>query len=1065
MPPLVTCPVCSHQIAERDINQHLDANCQLPIPSASSASSSQVFKPVASIFQSPRTPSASQAPPPRPSTSKSSSKKRAPSDTSAANTPLKRSKASTSISSRLEHAAPLAERLRPKFLEDFVGHSHITGPESPLLNLVQSGATGSIIFWGPPGCGKTTLARLLAKCTSSVFKELSATIAGINDVRPIFEEAKNVLQLTGRRTILFLDEVHRFSKSQQDIFLPFLEQGRIQVGATTENPSFKLNSALLSRCRVFVLERLTDHDIEEIVWKAVARVSSDLPKGGKVDTAEIQAIQTEMYSSPTSSQSSEAHSLQSSPCGSYPQLTPSVVASIVSLSTGDARTALSLLELVLASSPNTHEATLLSCLRSSVSTSYDRSGDSRYDLISALHKSVRGSQGSAALYWLARMLEAGEDPLYIARRMVVCASEDIGLADNQALPLAIATLQACQLIGMPECRINLAHLVSYLSEAPKSTRAYEGYNRAVAAAKSNMTAPVPLQVRNAPTKLMKELGYAKDYCYNPSYAHPVTNEYLPTELKEERFLRREGDMHDKAWDEDALKEWEKEENEGREWEGRRLDMKRSDDALRVLLTGYGPFFRYRENASWLAVKPLNNTYLKLDPSATSDLMVEDDISDSEIPNGHADHHATNLPQLIHITSLQLPLTYEAVLDIVPGFHARPPVLPLSTDPIHLLADPPEHGYDFIFHVGLAGRGPLRMERLSHKIGYRMKDTVSEYAPVVDYLPEAVPTGHEVSQTEMLENARLLEHARMSVTAAINEASSPVDMTIEAPVRGFGKGYEGFPEDFYTLIDVERLVHDLKETGFENIYSSLDSGHYVCDFTYYCSLAEAKRTATKHDRGKHTKVLFMHCPPVEQPFSTEEVVEAVQKIILWIRRKLVIVGDAIFENYVAEIRLDGKPVQLALWDTAGQEEYERLRPLSYSKSHVILIAYAIDTTDSLENVTVKWIEEVRSICGSVIPIILVGCKADLRPPPGAPNAGDFVTRAQAERVAQIIGARAYKECSALKIEGVDDVFEAATRASMLMREGVPAGGMQQRRRSSISGDQEDSGRGLKCCVIC
>lgn len=431
-----------------------------------------------------------------------------------------------------------------------------------------------MIFWGPPGCGKTTLARLLAKRTDAIFKELSATDSGISDVRAVVEEAKGVLALTGRRTILFLDEVHRFNKAQQDIFLPFLEQGHLQlIGATTENPSFKLTGALISRCRVFVLERLTDDDITKIVTQAVERVSPTLQKEMSEfdhdDMEDIPSSQPEIEDSISHPPSSlPSANTASQPCPAYPHLTPKILSSIVSLSTGDARTALSLLELVLSSPPDADPDALLASLRQSVSTSYDRTGDSHYDMISALHKSVRGSQPSAALYWLARMLTAGEDPLYVARRMVVCASEDIGLADNHALPLAMATLQACQVIGMPECRINLAHLISYLAEAPKSTRAYQGYNRAEAAAKMDPTVPVPLSLRNAPTKLMKELGYAHGYCYNPDYAHPVTNDYMPEQFREEAFLKSAGDISDKLWDEEALRQWELEENKGISWEGR-----------------------------------------------------------------------------------------------------------------------------------------------------------------------------------------------------------------------------------------------------------------------------------------------------------------------------------------------------------------------------------------------------------------------------------------------------------------------------------------------------------------
>ncbi|EMD37455.1 hypothetical protein CERSUDRAFT_114100 [Gelatoporia subvermispora B] len=439
------------------------------------------------------------------------------------------------------------------------------------MGLMEGGSAVSMIFWGPPGCGKTTLARLFAGQSDAIFKELSATDAGIADVRNVAEEAKRMLALTGRRTVLFLDEVHRFNKAQQDIFLPYIEHGHLQlIGATTENPSFKLTGALLSRCRVFVLERLTDDDIKQIITQAVERVS----QAGQ--TKPTKAVDDDIaYSSQPEEEPLSSQTLVSQPTSTpkvrfsaCPQLTPRILNSLASLSTGDARTALTLLELVLSSPHDVDEDALLGALRRSVSTSYDRTGDSRYDMISALHKSVRGSNGSAAMYWLARMLSAGEDPLYIARRMTVCASEDVGLADNHALPLAMATLQACQTIGMPECRINLAHLVAYLSEAPKSTRAYEAYSRAEEAAKRDMTLPVPLPVRNAPTGLMKELGYAHGYHYNPDYAHPVTNEYLPPQLKDEVFLRSEGDKTDKLWDEDALSTWEQEENGGQPWEGR-----------------------------------------------------------------------------------------------------------------------------------------------------------------------------------------------------------------------------------------------------------------------------------------------------------------------------------------------------------------------------------------------------------------------------------------------------------------------------------------------------------------
>ncbi|KAF9502008.1 P-loop containing nucleoside triphosphate hydrolase protein [Pleurotus eryngii] len=459
-------------------------------------------------------------------------------------------------------AVPLAERLRPKKLADFVGQAHLTGPDSLLQKAVSNGSVGSIILWGPPGCGKTTLARLIAGETNSILKELSATVVGINDIRQTFEEAKGIMVLTGRRTIIFLDEVHRFTRSQQDIFLPSIEKGEVQlIGATTENPSFKLNSALLSRCRVFTLNPLSTDDMKQILHNAVARICEEAEEVSE-PSVEVE-VPLPTPPNPSSSQASVA----SIGTAAYPQLTEKVTDTIASLSNGDARTALSLLELALLSR-DMKERQLLNHLRVSVSVSYDRTGESHYDMISALHKSIRGSQGGAALYWLARMLTGGEDPVFIARRLVVCASEDVGLADNHALPLAVATMQACQLVGMPECRINLAHCVSYLSEAQKSTRSYRGYNRAEAAAKNDPTDPVPMAVRNAPTSLMKDLGYGDGYHYNPDFAHPVYNEYLPPKLRDEVFLKQAGDESDKTWDEDALRQWETEMNGGELWDGR-----------------------------------------------------------------------------------------------------------------------------------------------------------------------------------------------------------------------------------------------------------------------------------------------------------------------------------------------------------------------------------------------------------------------------------------------------------------------------------------------------------------
>ncbi|CAE6458321.1 unnamed protein product [Rhizoctonia solani] len=559
----VICVECSVGVSEGLIDEHVRSGCKTgvepkpsttpkpkPAPQPKPGSQKHKDNPLAPIFKSKRTASS----PPR--------------DSEHNEEPTPTPKRAKTSKQHLTDAAPLAERMRPKTLDELVGQEHLVGKGSLLRGLMESGTTGSMILWGPPGSGKTTIARMLASHTDATFTELSATSSGTAEVRAIFEAAKAALKLSGRRTMLFMDEIQRFNKAQQDLFLPYVENGWIQlVGATTENPSFKLNGALLSRCRVFVLEKLTDDQIETILKQALYRLE---PVSQTLGVHQIP-------SSPPLSASHSPASLHSDLDGtfpnediawpSHPQATPKILNSISSLAAGDARTALSLLELVLSAPRTITEDKLLESLKRSVSSRYDRSGDDRYDMISALHKSIRGSDGSAAMYWLARMLTSGEDPLYIARRLIVVASEDVGLADNSALPLAIATYSACQTIGMPECRINLAHCVAFLSEAPKSTRSYEAYAKAEEAAQDS-TIPVPMNIRNAPTGLMKELGYGEGYLYNPAFAHPVHNEFLPIELQGRVFLARAGDQSEKVWDERLLTKWEMRGNGGKEWEGR-----------------------------------------------------------------------------------------------------------------------------------------------------------------------------------------------------------------------------------------------------------------------------------------------------------------------------------------------------------------------------------------------------------------------------------------------------------------------------------------------------------------
>jgi putative ATPase len=404
---------------------------------------------------------------------------------------------------KTNRAAPLAERMRPQNLNEVFGQE-LVGPHGVLRSLIESDRVPSMILWGGSGTGKTTIARCMAQMVGSRFIELNATSSGVADCKKIFGEAENELKLTGRKTIIFCDEIHRFSKSQQDVFLKPVEAGTITlIGATTENPSFKVVNALLSRCRTFTLQKLTTEDVNNIL---------------------LRALHTEQ-------------SVSSAPIS--PLLDAELLTYLSNFSDGDARTALNLLELAL--SISTRENITKEDMKAALTKTlvYDRAGDQHYDTISAFHKSVRGSDPDAALYYLARMLQSGEDPLFVARRMVVIASEDVGLADNSMLALATSTFAATQQIGMPEARIPLAHCAVALSLAPKSTRAYRGLNNAYAALREPGVAglPVPVHLRNAPTRLMRELGYGAEYKYNPNYKDgKVQQEYLPAELIGRTFL-------------------------------------------------------------------------------------------------------------------------------------------------------------------------------------------------------------------------------------------------------------------------------------------------------------------------------------------------------------------------------------------------------------------------------------------------------------------------------------------------------------------------------------------------
>ncbi|MDP3057571.1 MAG: replication-associated recombination protein A [bacterium] len=401
---------------------------------------------------------------------------------------------------------PLAERMRPENFDDFLGQGEIVGEGKILRLAIEKDEVPSMIFWGPPGTGKTTLARIIAKMTKATFIQLSATSGSVKDIREVVKNAQKSAEFNGRKTILFVDEIHRFNKAQQDAFLPYVENGTIiLIGATTENPSFEVNSALLSRCRVFVFKTLSIPEIEQILDHALKNKAKGL---GNIKIN----IATE------------------------------TIKFLAGMSGNDARTALNALELAVKFSPKGKSGAIeisIDAVKESLQKThllYDRAGEEHYNIISALHKSMRGSDVDAALYWLGRMLESGEDPLFVARRLVRFASEDIGLADPGALTQAVAAYQASHFNGMPECNVNLAQAVAYLTRAPKSNALYAAYQNVQKDIKNLPAYPVPLHMRNAPTDLMKNIGYGKDYKYNPNFEGPVEQDYLPKELKGRKYF-------------------------------------------------------------------------------------------------------------------------------------------------------------------------------------------------------------------------------------------------------------------------------------------------------------------------------------------------------------------------------------------------------------------------------------------------------------------------------------------------------------------------------------------------
>ena len=426
-------------------------------------------------------------------------------------------------------AQPLAARLRPRDLDEFVGQTHLLGEGKVLRRLIEGDKVSSMIFWGPPGVGKTTLARIIAHRTKAAFIDFSAVTSGIKEIKLVMEQAEKSRRF-GEKTILFVDEIHRFNKAQQDAFLPYVEKGSIiLIGATTENPSFEVNGALLSRCKVFVLQALKTEELERLLKRAIK------------DERGFGNQQVE--------------------------ISDDIIATIAEFANGDARSALSTLEMAVLNG-DVDEKGKITVTRETVenitlkkSLLYDKTGEEHYNLISALHKSMRNSDPDAAVYWLARMLEAGEDPLYIARRVTRFASEDIGLADPRALEIAVSAYQACHFIGMPECSVHLTQAVVYMSLAPKSNALYMAYESAKKDALTMLAEPVPLVIRNAPTKLMKELEYGKGYKYAHNEEDKLsTMQCLPDSLVGKEYYHPTQEGTEVRFKErlDAIKKWKEE---------------------------------------------------------------------------------------------------------------------------------------------------------------------------------------------------------------------------------------------------------------------------------------------------------------------------------------------------------------------------------------------------------------------------------------------------------------------------------------------------------------------------
>lgn len=427
-----------------------------------------------------------------------------------------------------QQMAPLANRLRPTTIDEIIGQKHLLGKGKMLRQLIEKDQISSMIFWGPPGIGKTSLASVIAGSTKAEFINFSAVTSGIKEIKEVMQHAEQSRQM-GRMTVLFVDEIHRFNKAQQDAFLPFVEKGSIVlIGATTENPSFEINAALLSRCKVFVLKALSEDDLIALLNNALHK-----PAGYGMQKISISELQ---------------------------------LRAIASFSNGDARTALNTLEMAIINGDIEPDGSITvtnqgleQCI-SKKSLLYDKNGEEHYNIISALHKSMRNSDPDAAIYWMCRMLEGGENPLYIARRLIRFASEDIGMADSNALSVAVAAYQACHFLGMPECDVHLTHAVTYLSMAPKSNALYAACEECKKDVRSRRAEPVPLNLRNAPTKLMEQLHYGEGYEYAHNTEEKLTHMQCMPEGLEEReyyFPGRQGSEAEIAKRLKEIKDWKK----------------------------------------------------------------------------------------------------------------------------------------------------------------------------------------------------------------------------------------------------------------------------------------------------------------------------------------------------------------------------------------------------------------------------------------------------------------------------------------------------------------------------